>query len=297
MNWKTMRPLLWAFLSAFVVLWSGFALGSENTAFVDVVRIGSDVTVTENQVAKDAVAIGGSVTLLEGGQVTGDAVAIGGNVNLAPNARVDQDAVAIFGEVQAESGASIGGNQVAILGGMQTLIQRFGIFGTFYFINIAFYLLTLVFVILCGIFLLLVLPTRVQTIASTINQQPFKSATWGLGSLIAAAIVSVLVAGSLLGFLLIPLIHLAVAIFGLVGCTGLSLLIGQKLWSAQSAARGRSFLLGVLILGVISLIPLVGGLIVLLVNLFGFGAVLLSRFGTVQPEITERGTEQIEGTA
>jgi hypothetical protein len=44
----------------------------------DLVRIGGDATVEEGRVVKDAVAIGGSVTVHSGGRVTGNAVAIGG---------------------------------------------------------------------------------------------------------------------------------------------------------------------------------------------------------------------------
>jgi class 3 adenylate cyclase len=63
------------------------------------VRIGGDVTVDESRVVNDAVAIGGSGTVLSGGRVMGDAVAIGGDVNLKANARVWGDAVAIGGEI------------------------------------------------------------------------------------------------------------------------------------------------------------------------------------------------------
>ena len=75
----------------------------------DMVRIGGDVTVEEGRVVKDAVAIGGSVTVHSGGRVTGDAVAIGGDVHLKANAHVEGDAVAIGGEILKEEGASLGG--------------------------------------------------------------------------------------------------------------------------------------------------------------------------------------------
>jgi hypothetical protein len=38
-----------------------------------------------------------------------------------------------------------------------------------------------------------------------------------------------------------------------------------------------------LILGVIGLLPVVGALVFLVANIFGFGAVLVSKFGRVQP--------------
>ena len=48
------------------------------------------------------------------------------------------------------------------------------------------------------------------------------------------------------------------------------------------------FFVGMLILAVISLIPVAGGLIVLMLDLFGLGAVLLSRVGTVPKNISRQ---------
>jgi hypothetical protein len=49
----------------------------------------------------------------------------------------------------------------------------------------------------------------------------------------------------------------------------------------------KPFLIGMLILAAIGLIPLVGGFVFLVANLFGFGAALVSRFGRVQPAAVE----------
>ena len=51
-----------------------------------------------------------------------------------------------------------------------------------------------------------------------------------------------------------------------------------------------------LILAIIGLIPIAGGLIILMLDLFGFGAVLLSRVGTVQPETIHKRLDQQEGS-
>jgi len=55
------------------------------------------------------VAIGGSVTIA--GHVRRDAVAIGGSVTLEPGARVEGDAVAIGGAVSVAEGATLGRRQ------------------------------------------------------------------------------------------------------------------------------------------------------------------------------------------
>src|SRR5262245_31247330 len=91
----------------------------------DIVRIGGDVTVEEGRIVKDAVAIGGSVTVLDGGRVMGNAVAIGGDVHLKADARVERDAVAIGGEILTQEGASVGGNEIAILSGAKGIVPAF----------------------------------------------------------------------------------------------------------------------------------------------------------------------------
>lgn len=298
MNWqKKIRPLVLGLLSAIFIVWSGASLAADQVSTRDFVRIGDNITVQENQIVRDAVAVGGNVTLLEGGRVTGDAVAVGGDVSIKADALLAGDAVAIGGEVLAEEGAIIEGSEVEIFSGAKVLVSRLGLFGTIYLANLAFYIISLLVVFAFGIFLLLLLPGHLQTISSTISQHPFKSGMWGLGGIIAAILCTSLITGSVLGVVLIPVVNLLVLVTGLLGCTGTGLWVGEKIYSTRSSSLLKEFFVGMLILGLISLIPVAGGLIVLMVNLFGFGAVLLSRFGTVQAEVIEKRFDQAEGIA
>ena len=153
----------------------------------DMVRIGGDVTVEEGRVVKDAVAIGGSVTVLSGGRVMGNAVAIGGDVHLKANARVEGDTVAIGGEILKEEGASVGGNEVAILSGAKHLVPAFWkwslldiLYGS-YLASLMLHILMVLVIAALGIFLLLFVPGPLQIISSTIRQSALKSAGWGVG--------------------------------------------------------------------------------------------------------------------
>ncbi|MGQ4647840.1 hypothetical protein [Lyngbya aestuarii] len=296
MKWKKFRPFILGLLSTILILLSGVSFAVAEVYARDFVKIGSDVAVTENQVVNDAVAIGGSVTLFTGGQTRGDAVAIGGDVILESNALIDGDAVAIGGKVFKKEGARIGGDTVEIFSGAKVFLGKFGLFGTIYLVNLLFYLFFLLLVLAFGIFLILLLPGHLHSISLTISQHPFKSAVWGLGGIVASVLCILLISGSILGMVLVPLINLAVLVTGLLGCTGTSLWIGGKIYSARGSSRIKEFLVGMLLLALISLIPLVGGLIILMVNIFGFGAALLSRFGTTQPEIIDKKFDQLEGS-
>ena len=128
------------------------------------------------------------------------------------------------------------------------------------------------------------------------QQHPFKSGMLGLAGIVVITLFSALFTGSVFGVLLIPISNLAFAVAGLLGAIAAGLWSGQKILSRRETARFMPFSVGMLILAVMSLIPIAGGLIILMLDLFGFGAVLLSRVGTVQPETIQKRFDQLEGT-
>jgi hypothetical protein len=81
----------------------------------DIMRVGSDITIDEDQtVTGDVLAVGASVRVK--GHVEGNVASMGGNIYLEPTARVDGDVVTMGGELQEEPGASVGGQRVVGLG-------------------------------------------------------------------------------------------------------------------------------------------------------------------------------------
>lgn len=295
MNWQKIRLIILAFFAAFlVIVISGVAVAN-NESDITIFKMGTDVTVPTQQIISDAVAIGGDVTILDEGQVTNDAVAIGGDVILKPNTRVGGDVVTIGGQIIKEESAIVGGSEVALFSNATVLLDRFGLLGTLYLTNAFFWLVSLTIVFVFGVFLLLLLPGHIQSITTTMSEHPFKSGMWGLGSIVAITFFMTLFAGSVFGFLLIPIVNLAFAVASLLGAIATGLWIGKKILPRREVAL-IPFLLGMFILAVISLIPLVGGLMILMLNLFGLGAVFLSRVGTVQPETIRKQFDLLEGT-
>jgi hypothetical protein len=272
-----------------LLLLSGVTFAANDLKGSDMVRIGGDVTVDEGRVVKDAVAIGGSVTVLSGGHVMRDAVAIGGDVHLQANARVERDAVAIGGEIVKEEGASVGRNEVAILSGAKGILPAFWKWSLLdflyrsYLASFILHILVALVIAALGILLLLFVPGPLQIISSTIRQSTLKSGGWGVGSIIVILLLLVFTIGSFLGIVLVPVLVVAVAVVGILGCVATGLFVGERTISASAGSLIRPFLVGMLILAAIGLIPLVGGLVFLVANLFGFGAVLVSRFGRAQP--------------
>lgn len=96
----------------------------------DIVRIGSDVTVSSGQVVDgDVVSMGGSVRV--NGTVRGSVTAMGGDVTLGPSARVDRDVVCFGGALHESPGSSIGGQRVTgRLPGSRLLFPMLSVVGT-----------------------------------------------------------------------------------------------------------------------------------------------------------------------
>jgi hypothetical protein len=82
----------------------------------NIVRMGSDIHVEEDQVvAGDVVAVGGDIVV--DGHVEGDVSSTGGDIYLNSTARVDGDVVCVYGRLHEQEGAVVGGQRVTAMGG------------------------------------------------------------------------------------------------------------------------------------------------------------------------------------
>jgi hypothetical protein len=210
-------------------------------------------------------------------------------VHLKANAHVEGDSVSIGGEILKEEGAILGGSEVAILSGAKHLVPAFWkwslldiLYGS-YLASLMLHIMMVLVIAALGILLLLFMPGPLQIISSTIRQSTLKSAGWEVGSIVAIVLLFIFTTGSLLGIVLVPVLVVAVAVVAVLGCIASGLFVGERTVSASAGSLMKPFLVGMLILAAIGLVPPVGGFIFLVANLFGFGAVLVSRFGRVQP--------------
>ncbi|PSN11694.1 hypothetical protein C7271_24315 [filamentous cyanobacterium CCP5] len=282
MKWK---PLKWWFiglLALLLALWVGTSsvpAQAESTT-QDVFKIGGDLIVTGTPTTGDAFAIGGDVTVQEGVTIRGDVFAIGGSLQLKDNARVNGDAFAIGGRVIRADSAVVNGSEFTLLENFDGLFDRFGVIGTLYLMNVGFWTAAFIVAAIAGCLLLLLLPGHVEAISGTIQARPFMSLVSGVGGFVALLMLTVLTSGSVIGAVLIPLANLAMMLTWLLGGVAICIWLGKHLGGQNSQAHFRHFWWGLIVLFVVSLIPLVGGLLVGLVTLFGFGATLLDRYGT-----------------
>ena len=267
----------WFLIIAFSLPLAIFPPGSAEAR--NKVQIGGDVVVDEGTEVKDAVAVGGSVTV--NGKVRDSAVAVGGAVILGPNAVVGNDVVSVGGAVKQAQGSKIHGDVVEVnIPGISAIIPFFfedpssSWFWTF---KIAIFLGFLALAVL----MVALLPKPFNLISNNVQQNLAKVILWavlGLAVLVPLAFFLVI---SVVGIPLIALEVFLVGIAFLLGYIAIAQLIGDKI--AALMKRPALNVLWVTVMGLLALwlvgwVPFLGSLVKAAVIVLGFGGVLATLF-------------------
>ena len=284
------KQLILIFTATLCVLFAGNALAQTdiNINNTNLIRFGGSVIVLEKQVVENAISFGGNVTISPNAKVVDTAIAFGGDVLLQKGARVEGDAYSFGGKIVQEPGAIVGGTSETFNndnGMMDNRGRHRNSFFVNYFFSTIFRICAAIFAGILGLILLQTNPQFIPNLATKLRQHTGLAALWGIGTIVSFAVATVFLAITIIGIPLIPLLILTVAITALVGSLGVALFVGQSLVRNRNWSLPQQFLVGLLTLSVLSLIPFFGGLVVLLINLFGLGIVLLSQFRTGKAQI------------
>ncbi len=254
-------------------------------------NIGGDVVIKAGEVVEgDAVAIGGSVYVESGAVVEGEVVAIGGSVTLDPGAVVEGAVTAIGGEIKAAEGVIIEGDRVAIggsFGGLLSSAIGLGLakpgWHTVLFSLLATALRALTLLVL-GLLLITFVPQRIANVQGFLGARPGHSALTGFAVLLGVIPLCILLAVTVIGIPLLPVVALLLAALVVMGLVAFCAWLGQRvpLFAGRKTQLG-AMMLGLVVLTLVDLIPVIGTPIVALVGFFAGGAALLSRFGKLTP--------------
>ena len=185
----------------------------------DIVRFGSDVTISHDQVVDgDVVSFGGAVEVR--GHVTGNVSAMGGDLTLASTARVDGDVVCIGGTLREEPGSSVGGQRVTAprTPGAKFFMPVLAVVGT----GVQMLVHAISLLIMLGIAWLFVklAPGRTQSALDLIEREPGPAFIIGLllwaliiPSVIALALVIAVLCITIIGIPLAAAVAVAYAAF------------------------------------------------------------------------------------
>jgi hypothetical protein len=263
----------------FAVILSITILTPGNVIAKDKVRIGGDVVVEEGTEVKDAVAVGGSVTV--NGKVRDSAVAVGGSVILGPNAVIGKDVVSIGGAVKQAQGSKILGDVVELnIPGVSSIIPFFvedspsSWFWTFKIISLLGFLAL-------AVLLVAVLPKPFNLISNNVQQNLGKVILWAVLGLVVLVPLAFFLVISVVGIPLIALEVFLVGIAFLVGYIAIAQLIGDKIAALMKRPALSVIwvtLMGLLAIWLISWVPFLGSLVNAVVIVLGFGGVLATLF-------------------
>jgi hypothetical protein len=128
-----------------------------------------------------------------------------------------------------------------------------------------------------------------ESVAVTAQRLSSDTLRAGLTGLLAAILVLILAGILLVSVIGIPLMLILFFSAGaawLLGMTGVVYAVGAKLargLKRETLSLVSMLLIGGVVLGAVRVIPIIGWIVWLLIGLIGFGAVLLTKFGTGNP--------------
>lgn len=225
----------------------------------DVVVVDGDVTI-RGTVQGDVIVVHGNVTIR--GTVRGDVVAVTGQATLGRRGQVTGDL--IYGDerpVQAP-GSRVGGDVQKVDAGDASIVGAIGV-----------WIAVVVSMFLLGLLFLLLAPRAADAVVRTARGKALVCALVGLLGFFLLPVIAVAAFFTLVGIPLgIVLLCLVVPLYAL-GYVTSALVVGRLI---LKSSRLLAFLLGLVIVGLLTLIPIAGGVIGFLAIVFGLGALIMS---------------------
>jgi hypothetical protein len=225
----------------------------------DVFVVDGDVTI-RGTVKGDVVVVDGDVTIR--GTVSGNVVTVSGQATLGRRGRISGDLV--YGDerpVQAP-GSRVGGDVQKVDAGDASIV---GAIGAWIAVVVSMFVL--------GLLLLLLAPRAAEAIARTGRSKPLVCAGVGFVSFFLLPVLAVAALFTIIGIPLgVVLLFLVIPLYA-IGYVVSALVVGRLVLKKSLVL---AFLLGLVIVGLLTLIPIAGGIIGFLAVAFGLGVLLVS---------------------
>jgi hypothetical protein len=233
----------------------------------EAVSIGGSVRI-DGEVSRDAVAVGGPVKI--NGRVGGNVTAVGSSVHLGPEAVVEGDVTSVGGTIEREKGAQIHGSEQEVSpfrsgpwhdGGRDWDFD--GDFGPFFLVSASMSvfgaMVSLIAAVLFSWLCLLLARRPMERVEALIAAEPWKAAGIGLaGSLsllpllvVIAGVLAITIIGCFFVVLLYPVLAVVIFFAYLFGYATVALRVGrwfESRFGRRFASPYLSILVGVVLL-------------------------------------------------
>lgn len=285
--------LLAATASGFAISHRQLTVGSAESATQDVRRFDEDVRV-EGSLDGNVVLIGG--TLMIAGVIRGDVVTLGTDITFARGGRIEGDLVSIGGALRGFERAVVSGDVVSRGSersdrGEVTLTSL----GQLSRLSMAINFLLLAAWLIATILLSTINGKELRFSSLELRVSPFHTFALGLVAF-TSFVLSLVVLSFLIPFGVgVPLIAVVSAIAvcaKIYGMVSVFHAVGSRIFGAKTReeqprqkVRGDLALAvaGLVILGLIRLIPFLGSFVWMIASIFGVGTALATRFGRREP--------------
>ncbi|MBL9211947.1 MAG: RDD family protein [Opitutaceae bacterium] len=241
---------------------------------------------SQGEIAGDSVSVLGASSI--DGRVGGDAVAVLGNMHLGPNAVIKGDLVVIGGRLNKDPAAVVHGEQVHIpfapapesVEWLATWVRECLLWGRplGFGANLGWAWVVAGVILGFHLFVALLFPRGIAAAAATLENRPGGSVLAAILTVVLSPVVFVLLAITLVGALVVPLLGLGLFVAALVGKTVMLAWLGRRITGVVGAGSYGPPVLAVLIGGVIVAglytIPVVGFLTFKLLSWLGLGVVV-----------------------
>lgn len=211
----------------------------------------------EGEVEGDVVALDGLVEV--SGLVNGDVVALDGTVSVGRTGRVTGDVVSRETAVVQE-----GGQVDGEVRGVSTYLSSVRVVG-----KVVWWVPVSISTLVLGLLMLLFFPRAATAVDDAARDRPVISMAWGLAMMGALPAAAVLATVSLAGLALGVGALLSLLLLTLAAYAWSAWILGRLMLPSR---RVLAFLAGWLVLRVLALVPLAGGIVLILATMAGLGA-------------------------
>lgn len=273
------------------------------------VQFGSDLHIPEDmEVDGDAVTIFGDLEI--DGRIDGSAVAIFGDLNVTGDV---EDVVCVFGKVILHDGAKVNGDLVSVMGGIERLgntivsgdvtnvgpsfvinnkiiqynkITRYFpmrfLYNDVYHWRFAGWFSGLIFSILIALLLVHFILPNLEKINGVIIDDPLRIGLKGLLFSFLSIMLIVILSITIIGIPVAMILGFLLWVANLVGIIAIELLIGKRIAEQmdKEVTPYMAVVIGVFAVQVVTILPVVGWLIKLILGVLGFGGIIQTKFGT-----------------
>ncbi|MGA2780803.1 MAG: polymer-forming cytoskeletal protein [Smithella sp.] len=269
------------FIATFVVLTLIF-LSAASVDAKNIIKVGKDINIGEDQTVNNAVAIAGQITV--NGLVENNVVTVGGSVVLTNEAVVRGNVICIGGVVVQGNGAQVYGNITEVnSSNISTAVASFfyGDMDVWSWLVDIIYFCFFAMILMLALLVAALFPRPLNAITDSIQGNKAKSFFWGFLATLMIAPFFMLLVFSFIGIPLIPFVFAALLLAFMFGFIGVSALLGNfiltNIFHRYKKSLVGETMLGLILLWVIGWIPFYIGMIIKTVAItIGFGGVFLA---------------------